>query len=335
METTCTINTKISFEKVDDFGIKKMGKASIKEGDSKLKLDFKPIRHEDMPLIWEFLQLEKGRTTDFSYGGLFMWVDYFKYEYAVFKDTLFIKGLVENDRSKPAFSVPIGEMRLEESIPVLQDYCREHGIPLVLSAVPEESVDGLQAMGANYVELLTDWSDYLYDAEMLAGLHGKKMSKKRNHVNSFNIHNPEWKFESLTLENYNEVLAFMDKYDSELDDASMGKDESVLTRQMIPVVAKGEETMKGAVLYNAPGQICAFTIGDVKGDTLFIHIEKATREVNGSYEMINHLFAEKMMEMHPEIKYINREDDGGDEGLRKAKESYHPLALLRKYNVIF
>lgn len=85
----------------------------------------------------------------------------------------------------------------------------------------------------------------------------------------------------------------------------------------------------------AEGKACAFTIGDVKGDTLFIHIEKALREYNGSYEIINQQFAKAMCDKYPEIKYVNREDDAGDIGLRMAKESYHPLEILRKYNVTF
>ena len=92
--------------------------------------------------------------------------------------------------------------------------------------------------------------------------------------------------------------------------------------------------MHGAILM-AEGKPCAVTVGDVKGDTLFVHIEKALREFPGSYEMINKAFAARMLELHPALRYVNREDDAGDEGLRQAKESYHPVDILKKYNVIF
>ena len=298
-------------------------------------LEFKKITHKDMPLIWKYLEMEKGRTTDFSYAGLFMWVDLFKYEFAVYKDTLFIKGVVENDRSLPAFSLPVGSLPLEESIEVLKQYCSEQGIRLELSAVPEYALEELNTLSPMKVELLEDWSDYLYDAQMLASLKGKKMSKKRNHVNNFILHNPEWSFQPLDATNAEEALKFMDVYESEADETFMACEESRLSRLMIRMLEEGDPVMHGGVLYSSPGNICALTIGDVKGDTLYVHIEKATKSINGTYEMINKEFASHVLEVHPEVKFINREDDSGDEGLRRAKESYHPVDLLKKYNVIF
>lgn len=297
-------------------------------------LNFKKISHSDMPLIWEFLEREPGRTTDFSYAGLFMWVDLFKYEYAVYKDTLFIKGVVENDRTKPAFSLPIGALPIKEGIEVLRHYCKIHHLPVELSAVPEYALEELQQLKPSYIELLEDWSDYIYDVEMLSSLKGKKMGKKRNHVNSFVSHNPDWSYQPLTGQNADSVLKFMDIYEREADETFMAREESRLSRIMIGMIKEGDEVMKGGVLYSEPDKICAFTIGDVKGDTLFVHIEKGTREVSGSYEMINKEFAAHMVATYPSIRYINREDDSGDEGLRKAKESYHPIALMKKYNVI-
>ena len=288
-----------------------------------------------MPLIWKYLEKEQGTTTDFSYAGVFRWVDLFRYEYAIFEDTLFIKGVVENHRETPAFSMPIGSLPFEKSILKLKEYCRQNGIELEFSAVPEYALHAFQALGPKSVELLEDWSDYLYDAEMLATLVGKKMNKKRNHVNHFISHNPEWRFEPLSSENAEEALRFMDIYDGERDDTFMAAEESRLSRQMIRMIAEGDQVMHGGVLYSSPDRICALTIGDVKGDTLFVHIEKATREVSGSYEMVNREFAAHVREIHPEVKFINREDDSGDLGLRKAKESYHPIDLLKKYNIIY
>lgn len=297
--------------------------------------DFKPITHRDMPLIWKFLEKEKGRTTDFSYAGLFMWVDMFKYEFTVFQDTLFIKGVVENDRSKPAFSLPVGDLPLEKSIGLLMRFCKRHGIVLELSAVPEYALPEFECLNPRSVEPLDDWSDYLYEAEVLATLKGKKMMKKRNHVNHFISCNPDWSFEPLSAGNARAAQEFMNIYEREADETFMAREESRLSRKMIEMIAEGDAVMHGGVLYSSPGNICALTIGDVKGDTLYVHIEKATRGVSGSYEMVNKTFAEHILEVHPEVRFINREDDSGDEGLRKAKESYHPVELLRKYNIIF
>lgn len=92
---------------------------------------------------------------------------------------------------------------------------------------------------------------------------------------------------------------------------------------------------EGAVLSTPADGIVAFTLGEVKGDTLYVHIEKMNHEVAGAGETVNKLFAAMMTERHPEVLYINREEDVGDPGLRHAKESYHPAEMLDKYNVTF
>lgn len=295
---------------------------------------FKKITPEDMPEIWKYLKLENGRTTDFSYGGVLMWVDYFNYEFLIHNDTLFIKGVVENDLSKPAFSLPVGAMTIHESVSLLKEYCNAHGINLEFSAIPEYAAEEMKSLNPIIIEELTDWGDYLYDSESLASLKGKKMSKKRNHVNQFKSQHPDWKAIFLSPENADEAMAFMDLFDKEGDTSEMATAERALSRDLITRIKEGDPILKGMILY-AGGSVAAYTIGDVKGDTLFIHVEKATRKINGSYEMINCLFAKAMTEKYPEIKFINREDDAGDIGLRMAKESYHPLEVLKKFNIIF
>lgn len=295
---------------------------------------FRNITHESMRSIWPVLRNEPGRTTDFSYGGLLMWVKYFNYKYAFAADTLFIKGVVESDLSKPAFSLPIGKLPLANSIAILKDYCARSGESLELSAVPEYALPELKRLGAKNIEELEEWGDYLYDAISLATLSGKKYGKKRNHVNQFENRYPNWHFESLTQENASLAERFMDVLDREGDTTDSAVAERILTREMLSMIKTGDNVLKGGILF-AGDEMAGFTIGDIKGDTLFVHIEKATRKITGSYEMINKVFASEITKAFPFVSYINREDDAGDEGLRKAKESYHPLEKLKKYNVIF
>lgn len=297
-------------------------------------MEFKKITHSDMPLIWDFLKNEKGKTTDFSYGGILMWIDYFQYEFAIENETLFIKGLVENDRSKVAFSLPIGPKPFKDSLKLLQEYCNKHHITLELSAVPEYALEEITVTNPKSIEELTDWGDYLYDMEALSTLSGKKMSKKRNHVHQFLSNYPEWSYISLTSENADEALKFMDIFEKEGDLTPQAEAERLLNRQLLNEIKEGDKNLEGGLLI-ANGQVCAFTIGDIKGDTLFVHVEKATRHVLGAYEMINYIFAQKMKEKYPDLIFINREDDAGDPGLRFAKESYHPIEILKKYNVIY
>lgn len=287
-----------------------------------------------MEEIMPYLEKETGRTTDFSYGGILMWVDYYKYEYAIYEDTLFVKGVVETNRKEVSFSLPVGSLPIEESIEVMRSYCRKENIPLTISAVPEEGCKALLAHSPECVEEMPEIADYLYEAESLAYLKGKKNGKKRNHVNQFLASYPEWRIEPITRDNIEEALLFMDKFELEGDPGASAEAERKMTREILQTAAFHSTPMLTGML-KAGEEVCAITVGDIKGDTLYIHIEKALREYPGSYEMINKEFARQIVESHPEIKYINREDDTGDEGLRKAKESYHPVALLKKYTLRF
>ncbi len=295
---------------------------------------FKKITPENMKEVWDILKNEPGRTTDFSYGGVLMWVDFFHYEYTIYKNTLFIKGVVENDMEKPAFSLPIGELPLNESVRLLKEYCEVQNIQLEFSAIPEYALEDFKKLEPVMIEELTDWGDYLYNAEPLATVAGKKMSKKRNHVHQFENKYPDATWEWMTPENAHLAMEFMDIFDMEGDSTEMAAAERQLSRDLIKRCAEGDENLQGMILF-AEGKVCAYTIGDIKGDTLFVHVEKATRNAVGSYEMINYLFAREIKSKYPEIQFINREDDAGDIGLRMAKESYHPVEILKKYNILF
>lgn len=273
-----------------------------------------------------------SRTCDYTVGGLLMWADYFNYTYTIYRDTLFIKGVTEDDVTRPAFSLPIGKLPIHESVKLLRDYCVIHdGLPLVLSAVPEECVETLAQLGATEVTPLGDWGDYLYNAADLATLSGKKLGKKRNHVNRFMAEHPDYTFVPLTRENLDDVKRF---YHATALPLSKPAIADVEREQVMRVLSHVERyPFEGAVLSTPEDGIVAFTLGEVIGDTLYTHIEKMNHEVAGAGETVNKLFAEMMTSRHPGLIYINREEDVGDPGLRHAKESYHPAAILRKFNI--
>ena len=296
-------------------------------------LQFRALTKADIPTILPYLEYAKARTCDFTIGGLLMWADYFSYSYAIYDDTLFIKGVTEDDVTRPAFSLPMGKMPIRESIALLKDYCRENDyMPLVFSAVPERYVESMKLLGATEVTPLEDWGDYLYDAQALATLSGKKLSKKRNHVNRFMADNPGYTFEPLTPDRVDDVLAF---YRASRLPQSKPALADIEREQVIDVLENLDRyPFMGAILSTPKDGIVAFTLGEVIGDTLYTHIEKMNHEINGAGETINKLFAEYVTGHCPEVRYINREEDVGDPGLRYAKQSYHPAEILAKYNVV-
>ena len=294
-------------------------------------LVFKPITLNSLSEIAPYLPQQSYRTCDFSIGGIYMWVDYFGYEYAICHDTLFIRGGEEDHLQNTAFAVPVGALDLKESIPLLGAYCRQHGQPLILSAVPEPAAQTIAGLYGCPVTELPDWGDYLYRASDLATLVGHRFNKKRNRVNKFKSTYPDFQYEAITPQNLPELIAFFDRYmqayhkDSEL----FAYEES-----MVAQVLREYDRLpfEGGVL-RVGGEIAAFSVGEVVGDTLVVHIEKARQEVVGAYEAINLFYSAQMVEAHPEVQYINREDDAGDPGLREAKLSYNPETILKKYNI--
>ncbi len=293
------------------------------------RIRFRKLDYSALDAVLPFMRRSRSRTCDYTIAGMLMWADYFGYEYAVIDNTLFVKGVAENDRSIPAFSLPIGDMPLADAVALLRGYCRDQGVPLVFSAVPEDRVAELRALGECRVEELADWADYLYNARDLATLPGNRYSKKRNHVNRFVSDHPGSTLIELTPDMVDDVRAFLDTLplDYEHETALVERREVDRMLDMWGMIP-----MDGAVLRTPDLGIVAFAIGEVVGDTLYVHIEKMAHGVNGAGESINKGFASMMLERYG-MAYVNREEDAGDEGLRKAKESYHPVMMLRKYNV--
>lgn len=297
------------------------------------RLRFRAITPDTMPLINSLLQTGSSRTCDYTIGGIFMWIKRFGYRYCVYRDTLFLKGINESDRRQTAFSLPIGTLPLEECVELIREYCDYHDIEPVFTAIPEDRIDYLLSVADGALDELDDWADYLYDAAQLASLTGKKFNKKRNHVNRFMTENPHCKLEPLTASLLPEVLLFhTGLHSDELsdDDGSAQYEKNECTEILNHY---NSYPFEGAVLRDETGEICAYTCGEIIGDTLYIHIEKMNHEIAGSGETINKMFAEYMTHRHPSLRFINREEDCGDPGLRHAKESYNPLMRLRKFNL--
>ena len=296
-------------------------------------LHFKPVTLASLPEINYYFQHQNYRTCDFTIGGLFMWASYFQYEYAVYKDTLFIKGLSEMNLSDTAFSIPTGKLPMEESVTCLVDFCKEVGIKLILSAVPEQIIDALQSKFPVTCTKLENWSDYLYEIQALASLSGKLYNKKRNHINKFRQLYSGYSYSEITHSNLPEVISFFREYNSQnIKDNPIFLQEAMMTDFVLNHYSDFD--FIGACL-KIDHRVAGFIIGEVLHDTLYIHINKAERNYDGIYELMNQAFVVGALNNNPVLKYVNKEEDVGDEGLRKSKLSYHPLALLTKYNLDF
>lgn len=297
-------------------------------------LHFRPFTLEAIPVINEFLHRDPSRTCDYTIGGIYMWIDYFSYRYCIAGDTLFIEGFSEDNLDEVAYSLPIGSLPLPDAVELLRIHCRAEGHRLRFSAIPEDKLHLFSEAETCAISPLPDWSDYLYDAEALATLNGNALKKKRNHVNRFLADNPGAALQPLTADCIAEAKQFLTAIAASQHQSLLAQVERTQTHHVLDNWEAFSSVFSGTILRDKSGQIVAFTVGEVIGDTLFVHIEKMNHEIPGAGESINKLYAAQMLAEHPELRYINREDDAGDPGLRAAKLSYHPAMLLPKYDVI-
>ena len=168
--------------------------------------------------------------------------------------------------------------------------------------------------------------------EALAELKGKKLQRKRNHCNRFYLLHHGCTTEPITEENAPEVKAMLeDWYAQKLaadPTASFYLEQAAIARALEHRDALG---MEGLIL-RYKGKIIAMTMGSaLSEDTFDIHFEKATEGYDGAYAAINREFARYLREKYPALLWLNREDDMGLEGLRKAKLSYYPEKLIAKW----
>lgn len=175
-----------------------------------------------------------------------------------------------------------------------------------------------------------DDAEYIYEADKLMTYAGKKLHGKRNFCNRFEAAHPDWRFEPITAENMEAVLEFHRRWqvENEGGDEGLHKEGCVVRCALREL---DELEMTGGVL-TAGGKIYGFAVASMINETMMDeNIEKADGEEPGAYPMVCREMAKMMKQKYPGLVFINREEDTGDEGLRRSKESYCPVMLLEKY----
>lgn len=297
-------------------------------------MQFNPLTIADVKRLQPYLHSHPFRSCDLTTGGLFLWADAFHYRYAIEHDTLFISGVAVNDTTLPIYSLPLGRLPLSDSLEILHEHSISTGChKMVLSSVPEEALPVLIDAGAREVEQLADWSDYIYEADKLSTFAGKKLSKKRNHLNRFAADHPDATFRAINADTDSDALIDFYEHLSITHDSPMALYDRHMTLWALRHLK--EFPFEGALLSTPENGIVAFTLGEAVADTLHVHIEKMNHEINGAGETICRDFTEMMLSRHPGLRWVNRQDDSGDMGLRRAKLALHPCSLLHKYNVVF
>ena len=235
---------------------------------------------------------------------------------------------------RSVYPYPIGEgdkrAVLEE---IIQD-ARERGIPCRISGMTEADRAELEAWfpGKFHIRSSRDFFDYVYAIDDLADLKGRKFQKKRNHANRFRAEHPQYEVVPLTACNMDLARHMInDWYTKRMKEDPEG-DYLLENIALARACQKYSELGMEGILLMDGGQVLAVTMGSRMGaDTFDVHFEKAREDVDGAYTVVNQEFARYLRLKHPHIACLDREDDMGLEGLRKAKLSYNPHHMVEKY----
>lgn len=294
-------------------------------------MNFKILTLEDIDKLRPYFVNNQCRICDCTIGGTFIWRDFFRTEYAIADKVLYLKATYLT--GDVAFASPRGEPCPEKpAYDTIIDYCHSNGLTPRLCAVSANRLEKVRAIYPD-AKVTTEraWSDYLYMADDIKNLAGRKYSGQRNHINRFLREREDWRFEKIDANNLTQTREFFEFYAQQHD-----KDYPALKEcnmKALEVLDNLERYgLFGGILL-VEGSVVGGAIGEIVGDTLFVHIEKANTDFKGSYPMLVNQFAKTFAQ--GEVTRINREEDDGVEGLRISKMSYHPCTLLDKYVVEF
>lgn len=298
-----------------------------------MSLEFKKIEVNSIQEMLPFYAMRHNMTCDSVFLESYVWKDYYNVRYAIWENKALL-WLMENE-GRCFSAMPLcREEDLPGAFAAIEEYFNEElGYPLVINLADEYAVKYLNLPEDKYlVEEQVDSRDYLYNGDAMRSLAGKKLHKKKNRVNAFKReYEGRYEYRRLCCSDSHDVWVFLDRWRQQ-------KGEEV--EEHLDYEVKGiHDILKNCSEFSIhmggvyiDGQMEAFTIGSYNPveHMAVIHIEKANPEINGLYQFINQQF---LIEEFPEAEWVNREDDMGLEGLRKAKMTYYPADYARKYLV--
>lgn len=284
-----------------------------------MNYSFKAVDYEGLSPIAKVIGDVPFNFCDFTPYVIFTWQKYYDTHFAIIDDSLVLR---HNINGELCFAP------LTKDVVSLCGKLLEGEQYITFSLVTGNELNSLkESFEIMDVECDAAWSDYIYQHSDISELTGKRYAGQRNHINKFVAANPDWHYETVNESNIGEVLSFYEELTSDIE----GFDETALYERarLLEYFDYGFSRLPlSGGLIRAGGRIVSVAFGERIGDMLYVHIEKARKDVQGAYQMIVREFAR-----HNPAAFINREEDMGIEGLRISKMSYHPIRLEQKYKV--
>ncbi|MCL2513663.1 MAG: phosphatidylglycerol lysyltransferase domain-containing protein [Oscillospiraceae bacterium] len=295
-------------------------------------LEFKEMTIDDKEWASELYKISGLAGCSNSFGTQYIWARSFKGKICRHKDFLLYRG----EKYGLAYAMPAGKGDLGEAAGLMKADAEANGAKFRMFGITLEDIEKLK----NECPEIHDnfeykenrgFFDYIYLASDLALLSGRKYHSKRNHISRFGK-SYDIAVEVINQGNMAECLDIAEKW----AEGKNGGDGDYNFADELDALKRSFDNYERlgfcGIILKADGKPAAFTIGEEQnGSTFLTHFEKTLPEAEDAYPVINNKFA---LMLKDKYEYINREDDVGNEGLRKSKLSYHPVVLLEKYNAI-
>jgi len=288
-------------------------------------LQFHAITPADKAAVENCLQGQIYENSEVTFANMYLWREGWGLQLAPSEGALFLLAQHDGRLQMCQPLVPLGQSAAAAADAALH-YLRQHGAEEKIVCVNEQFCARVLAETDAFVaEEDRDMDEYIYSVPDLITLGGKKYHAKRNHVNRF-MQNVEHTWQNLGAENGAECLALFDAWAAQRENSA----DIIAERQAIAQAFENFDLLQliaGGIRVN--GALRGFAVaGMINPDLAVIHFEKADAEIPGIYAALNRQFLQRCL---PEVPFVNRQEDMGLPGLRKAKLSYYPCRFAKKY----
>ncbi|MBE6751613.1 MAG: DUF2156 domain-containing protein [Ruminococcaceae bacterium] len=292
-------------------------------------LDFQDISIEDRERVENYFEFLEEPFCDFTFGNLFCWSVVENTKIAFLNNFLFIRF---SDNEKLYYTFPLGNGEIKNAINLIIEDAKINNKKFQFVCLNKKQSEILKEIFKEEIKINKnrDAFDYVYSVKKLSTLSGRKYHSKKNHFNSFK-NNYNFIYEEINENNLQDCIRFANEWYSETEATPpLLKEQKVLIKAFENYF---KLNLIGAII-KINEKIVAFCVGEkmYKENIFCTHFEKASSEFQKAYTVINKLFSEISIN---NFEFVNREDDAGIEGLRKAKLSYYPELILEKYYAEF
>ena len=300
-------------------------------------LSFRSPEAQDASWVRPLLEAEGLALCNYSFPVLFCWQDAYQFQYTALDRRLLVRLCASQG---PAYLWPVGEGDPAPALEALTADAHAQGQPLRLMALTLYHKNWLEdhAPGRFQFEEARDNFDYLYAVDRLADLPGKKLHAKRNHIHRLDASCPDWSWSPLTPADIPLCLEMDRRWHQQALEREAAQGTGSLEQEHRALVLALEHQdalgLEGVIL-RCGQEVLGFSLGARLTETIFdVHFERARGDIQGAYPAVNRSFAQAIREKYPLVRYLDREDDMGLPGLRKAKLSYVPDYLQVNFSAV-